>query len=264
MNLDDRARSATEALRRRAGAVDADAVFDRIVAAPRRRRRWIAVTAVAGAAVVLALVVVPGLFAPTVSIDPMAPGDQDDGTLVDPDVDGTDGTASGDDAAAGGEACSAASLPPDPAEQEGLPRPVAEMRQAIAEGAVACDVERLEELASGGFTHSFGDDGDPGAHWRRLEEQGERPLWYLRQLLDVPHAIVETHADPDAPDEHTTIYVWPSAHGDDAGSDDLRLLVDAGLYTEEDLEAWERFGGYTGYRVGITADGEWLHFVAGD
>jgi hypothetical protein len=45
---------------------------------------------------------------------------------------------------------------------------------------------------------------------------------------------------------------------------DYRELVDAGLYTEADVEQWERFGGYTGYRVGIAADGEWLSFVAGD
>jgi hypothetical protein len=29
-------------------------------------------------------------------------------------------------------------------------------------------------------------------------------------------------------------------------------------------EGFERFGSYTGYRIGIAADGDWLFFVAGD
>jgi hypothetical protein len=33
---------------------------------------------------------------------------------------------------------------------------------------------------------------------------------------------------------------------------------------EEDFERFEQFGGYLGYRIGITADGGWRFFVSGD
>lgn len=36
------------------------------------------------------------------------------------------------------------------------------------------------------------------------------------------------------------------------------------LYTDEDFENFSLFGSYTGYRVGLTPEGEWLFFVAGD
>lgn len=42
-------------------------------------------------------------------------------------------------------------------------------------------------------------------------------------------------------------------------------LSDAGLYTEEELDLMRRGGGgYLGYRVSITADGDWILPVAGD
>lgn len=40
-----------------------------------------------------------------------------------------------------------------------------------------------------------------------------------------------------------------------------RLL---GLYGAQDLADFEAFGGYSGYRVGISEAGEWMYFVAGD
>jgi len=38
----------------------------------------------------------------------------------------------------------------------------------------------------------------------------------------------------------------------------------ATLYDDADFGDWELFGSYIGYRVGITEDGEWIYFVAGD
>jgi hypothetical protein len=34
--------------------------------------------------------------------------------------------------------------------------------------------------------------------------------------------------------------------------------------TDEDIRSFEQYGGYTGWRVGMRADGTWLFFVAGD
>jgi hypothetical protein len=36
------------------------------------------------------------------------------------------------------------------------------------------------------------------------------------------------------------------------------------LYGDEDFAAFQEFGAYLGYRVGITEEGEWIFFVAGD
>lgn len=60
--------------------------------------------------------------------------------------------------------------------------------------------------------------------------------------------------------------MWPSAFAYDewaaAPEEDKDALRP--LYTEENFEGFARFGGYIGYRVGITEQGEWIFFVAGD
>jgi len=55
--------------------------------------------------------------------------------------------------------CSAAGLSADLPDDPALPAAVADVRRQIAEAAVACDYDRLQELAlegGGGFTYSFG------------------------------------------------------------------------------------------------------------
>lgn len=163
----------------------------------------------------------------------------------------------------GGSACSAASAD-QAAPQPDLPDPVADIRRAIHEAAAACQYEALATYAqegSRGFTYSFGDDGDPAGYWRRLEEEGAAPLETLTRVLDLPYATVETQF---VADEYETVYVWPSAFADDATDADWRAVIDAGLVTQGEAERMRGGEGYTGYRVGITADGEWVFFVAGD
>jgi len=36
------------------------------------------------------------------------------------------------------------------------------------------------------------------------------------------------------------------------------------LYGDEDFASWAEAGGYMGYRIGMTTDGEWVYFIAGD
>jgi hypothetical protein len=60
-------------------------------------------------------------------------------------------------------------------------------------------------------------------------------------------------------------YAWPTAYQESPSETDWRALVDAGLYTEEQVEQMKAGGtGYLGYRTAITADGDWQFFVAGD
>lgn len=175
----------------------------------------------------------------------------------------TEGTGGSDGTEEAGE-CSAAGAPDQPAPQPGLPDPVADLRQAIHEAASSCDLDTLEGLAQDGersFTYSFGDDGDPAGYWRRHEYEGAAPLETLTRVLDLPHATVRTQS---VADEYETVYVWPSAFADDATDADWQAVVDAGLTTEDEAERMGGAEGYTGYRLGITADGEWVFFVAGD
>jgi hypothetical protein len=157
--------------------------------------------------------------------------------------------------------CSAAGVDGPPAAQPALPPPVAERRDEIAAAAEACDFAGLAELAEAGsdrFSFTFGGSDDPGRHWREQEVAGEQPLRLLAELLERPFATTELSGEE--------LYVWPSAATypswkavPAAARDALRPL-----YGPDDFEDFAGFGSYIGYRVGITASGDWIYFVAGD
>lgn len=159
-------------------------------------------------------------------------------------------------------ACSAASLDVALAEQAGLPAPVVKMRRDIAAAAVACDYRRLEVLALPGeerFSYSFGEDGRPARYWEEQENSGERVLAALVQVLNLPHAAIESQVRAEGSPK---VFVWPSASRDDPTEEDWNAV--RGLYTDEEIAQMKDFGGYIGYRVGITPEGDWLYFVTGD
>lgn len=135
-----------------------------------------------------------------------------------------------------------------------LPEAVATTRQQLWEMATACNMEGLAALARSDDTIlSFGDGDDPIALWEAEAEQGRDPLALLARLLGTTPA-----EDPDA-----GLWAWPAVQVDPSneaswaevepivGSDLVRQMRESGL-------------GYTGYRVGIAADGTWQYFVAGD
>ena len=142
------------------------------------------------------------------------------------------------------EACSATGLAVDTTGGEGLPQAVADVRLAIIEAALACDYDRLAELARAGrptFTYSFGDTSDTSAqtppvvwdaaaYWLEAEAFGEPVLATLVQVLGLSYAQIETQFDSGV---FTPVYEWPA---------------DANL----------------GDRVGITDDGDWVYLVGGD
>ena len=60
-------------------------------------------------------------------------------------------------------------------------------------------------------------------------------------------------------------YAWPTAYSESPTDEAWQALVDAGLYTQEQIDQMKAGGtGYLGYRTAITADGDWQFFVAGD
>jgi hypothetical protein len=160
-------------------------------------------------------------------------------------------------------ACSASGLAAEPAPQAGLPPPVAEMRASIVSAAVACDFDALEELARQGpgeFSFTFGGATDPSDYWRDAEAAGDEPLRILVQILDLGGGARDFLGQGEIQ------HYWPAAFGYDSWTDippaDREALL--AVYEESQLEDMALIGSYLGHRVGITAEGDWQFFVAGD
>jgi hypothetical protein len=138
-----------------------------------------------------------------------------------------------------------------------LPPAVAEVRERVFGAAVACDYETLEQRAleqGEGFTFSYGVETDASDYWRMLEESGtDDPMRTLATILTLPYTRNESGS-----------YAWPTAYQESPTDGDWQALVDAGLYTQEQVDSMKAGGSYLGYRTAITADGDWQFFVAGD
>ena len=152
--------------------------------------------------------------------------------------------------------CSTSTVRTTLPEQE-LPAAVAAVRQRIFDAAIACDYESLEAIAleqGEGFTFSYGGETSAADFWRGLEESGETPLLDLVRILSIPHTRNESGS-----------YAWPSAYDETPTDEDWQALVDAGLYTQAEVDEMKAQNtGYLGWRTAITAEGDWQFFVAGD
>ncbi len=152
--------------------------------------------------------------------------------------------------------CSTAGLRLTLPEQD-LPAEVADVRKRVFDAAVACDYDTLEQIAlekGAGFTFSYGGETDASEYWRRLEEEGsEQPMRALATILTLPFTRNESGS-----------YAWPTAYNESPTDADWQALVDAGLYTQTEIDSMKAGGMYLGYRTAITADGDWQFFVAGD
>lgn len=145
-----------------------------------------------------------------------------------------------------------------------LPEPVQRMRELIMDAARSGDLEKLRPLLGTGQTMtalSFGGvDGDPIAFLRGAsgDGQGHEILAILLEVLEARFVRM------DAGTEHE-LYVWPYFYATPLDKltppqkVELFKLVTAGDY--EDMQA---FGAYIFYRAGITPEGRWIFFVAGD
>lgn len=157
--------------------------------------------------------------------------------------------------------CSAADLAFEPEPQD-LPDEVGETRSTLASLAVTCNFEGLERVAAAGdraFTGGFGGAENRAELWQQQDlAEGDEPMRFLRLVLDRPFATITVEGE--------TELVWPSAFAFDDWADVPPAAREAlkPLYDEEDFAQFARVGRYSGYRVGIAEDGEWLFFVAGD
>lgn len=144
-----------------------------------------------------------------------------------------------------------------------LPAPVKRLREQIIEAAHTGDIEALEPILEGNGitpTFTFGDGDDPIAFWRKAsgDGAGREILAIMIEVFEAGHVLVERPGKQP-------IYVWPYfAH---VALDDLTPAQQVELYklvTAQDVVDMEEFGAYIFYRAGITADGQWQFFVAGD
>lgn len=145
-----------------------------------------------------------------------------------------------------------------------LPEPAQRMRTLIIEAAESGDPERLRALLGTGPTAtrlSFGDiDGDPVSYIRTISGDGEG-LEILAILIDLLNAGF-VRIDADGPEE---TFVWPYFAAVPLDSltppQTVELLR---IVTAGDVEDMKAYGAYNFFRVGISPDGAWRFFMAGD
>jgi hypothetical protein len=142
-----------------------------------------------------------------------------------------------------------------PVATAGLPAAVEETRSKLEAAAEAGDYDAVAELVPAGFRYTFGDtvEGGPVAYWRNLERTSDqRPLETLAAILKLPYVLSRGY------------YVWPWAYtaesADDLSPHERELLAPLG----DPSELVPPGAGYLGWRAGISPDGMWSFYVAGD
>lgn len=145
-----------------------------------------------------------------------------------------------------------------------LPEPVKKMRIALVEAAASGDIEKLRPLMGTGEDETqvaVGDaPDDPIAALKSLsgDPDGREVLAILLDIISTGAA----HTDKGTPQE---AYVWP--YFAEKNLDTLTPPESVELYrivTAGDVADMKEFGGYNFYRLGISPDGKWKFFVAGD
>ncbi|MEZ5774685.1 MAG: hypothetical protein R3D33_08300 [Hyphomicrobiaceae bacterium] len=144
-----------------------------------------------------------------------------------------------------------------------LPEAVAEMREAILEAARSGDLEALRiPIEMNEIPPVIGppDAGrDPLLWWRKVSADGEgrEVMAALTLILEAGYA----HVDPDGPRE---MYVWPYLAAVPLGELTPRQSIDLHRIAKgAEAEAMTASGVYSGWRLGIGADGVWHYMETG-
>ncbi|WP_160005630.1 hypothetical protein [Rhizobium sp. 18055] len=145
-----------------------------------------------------------------------------------------------------------------------VPEPVRRMREQIVEAAASGDLERLRPLFGTGATQTQVSVGeatdDPIGALKDLsgDPDGDEILAIILDIISTGFV----HVGQGTADD---MYVWPYF-----AEKDLKKLTPPErvellrIVTAGDLSDMQEFGGYNFYRLGITADGKWKFFTAGD
>ena len=145
-----------------------------------------------------------------------------------------------------------------------LPEPARRMRVLIENAAKTGEIQALRPLLGKGATQTqlaiSGQQGDPIAYLRSIsgDPEGQEVLAILLDVLDAGFVDM----DPGKPDE---TYVWPYFFSRPIDSLTAPQRVELlRIVTAGDFADMKANGGYNFFRVGITPDGQWKFFVAGD
>ena len=193
--------------------------------------------------------------------DPVQPPPAD--LPIDPEKTGPTEPETPDDLTQPGDDADAA-LPEVVYDVERLPPDVKRMRELLIEAAKSGDIERLRPLLgpdNGATQFSLGAvDGDPIAFLKGLsgDDEGREILAIMEEVLSAGHV----HLDAGTPEE---LYVWPYFFAIPLDRLDARQHVELfKIVTAGDFEEMKNFGSYIFYRLGITPEGRWAFFVAGE
>jgi hypothetical protein len=147
---------------------------------------------------------------------------------------------------------------------QALPEPVRRMRELVLDVCRSGDIEKLRPLLGNGDDMTqislAGVDGDAIDYLKGLsgDDQGQEILAILEEVLTAGYV----HLDVGTPEE---LYVWPYFFAvpleklTPPQKVELFKIVTAG-----DYEEMKTYGSYIFYRVGITPQGRWAFFVAGE
>ncbi|MGS1096023.1 hypothetical protein ACVCNR_15715 [Aquamicrobium terrae] len=145
-----------------------------------------------------------------------------------------------------------------------LPEPVRRMHGLILEASKSGDINRLKPLvgaSDSGTQLSLTEiDGDPIEFLKGLsgDTEGQEILAIMEEVLSAGFV----HLDAGTPQE---LYVWPYFFAVPLDKLDARQRVELfKIVTAGDYEDMQQFGAYIFYRLGITPEGRWAFFVAGD
>lgn len=147
---------------------------------------------------------------------------------------------------------------------DALPRPVRHMHSEILQAAYSGNIEDLRlAIEMNEIPPILGIEDishDPIEQLRSLsgDDQGSEILAILTEILESGFVLSE----PGTPQE---MYVWP--YFADMPLDRLskpQRVELLRIVTSADLAEMEELGHYSFYRLGISADGVWHYFVAGD
>lgn len=145
-----------------------------------------------------------------------------------------------------------------------LPFAARRMHELLKEAAASGDVEKLRPYIGSGDDQTLfsfgGNEGDPVDFLKSFsgDEAGHEILAILQEVLEAGFV----HLEPGTDNE---LFVWPYFFGVPLESLTPPQRVELyRLLTHGDLLEMQSFGAYMFYRVGITPQGRWRFFVAGD
>jgi hypothetical protein len=144
-----------------------------------------------------------------------------------------------------------------------LPAPVRKTWQALIDAARSGDIEAIRPLIAAQPeppTFAFGEIEDPIDHLKSLsgDSEGREILAILLEVLEIGFVRVEQGTENE-------MYIWP--YFADVPLERLTAEQVVELFTiltAGDYQDMLSYGAYIFFRVGISPDGRWHFFVAGD